>query len=61
MKITILAVGKLKEKYLRDGVAEKEERIREKIREAVETKPMAHCFEHVESVTEHRRMAQIGG
>ncbi len=46
---------------LRDGIAEKEERIRAKIREAVMMKPEAHCFEHRENVTEHRKMAQIGG
>ena len=46
---------------LRDEAGEKEERVREKIREAVELKPRAHCFEHKEDVTEKRRMAEIGG
>ena len=46
---------------LRDGRAGKEERIREKIREAVLLKPQAHCFEHTEDVTEKKRMNCIGG
>ena len=46
---------------LRDGGAEKEERIREKIAEAVMRKPQAHCFEHRNGVTEDRGMSQIGG
>ena len=46
---------------LRDGEGEKEERIREKIREAVRNKPAAHCFENRTEVTEHRKMSQIGG
>ena len=46
---------------LRDGEAGKEERIRERIREAVQLKPQAHCFEHGKSVTENRRMNRIGG
>ena len=46
---------------LRDEAAGKEERIREKIREAVDLKPQAHCFEYRENVTERRKMAQIGG
>ena len=46
---------------LRDDIAGKEERIREKIREAVSLKPQAHCFEDRESVTETRKMNRIGG
>ncbi len=46
---------------LRDGAANKEERIREKIREAVQLKPQAHCFERRENVTEEKEMVRIGG
>ena len=46
---------------LRDGAGNKEERIREKIREAVRIKPRAHSFENRAGVTEKRSMAQIGG
>ncbi len=46
---------------LRDREREKEERIRKKIREAVQNKPAAHCFEKKTEVTEHRKMSQIGG
>ena len=46
---------------LRDGAADKEERIREKIREAVRLKPQAHCFERRENVTEEKEMVRIGG
>ncbi len=46
---------------LRDNRAGKEERVREKIREAVRMKPRAHCFENPEDITENRRMAEIGG
>ena len=46
---------------LRDGAAGKEERIREKIREAVQLKPQAHCFERREHVTEDKEMVRIGG
>ena len=46
---------------LRDGEGEKEERIRERIREAVLRKPREHCFENQAEVTEDRRMNQIGG
>ena len=46
---------------LRDGAPRKEERIREKIREAAESKPEAHCFERRRDITENRKMAQIGG
>ena len=46
---------------LRDGEGEKEERIRERIREAVLRKPREHCFENRAEVTEDRRMNQIGG
>ena len=46
---------------LRDGRADREERICEKIREAVMTKPAGHCFEDRAGVTENRKMAQIGG
>ena len=46
---------------LRDEEEGKEERIREKIREAVRLKPQAHCFEHIEQVTEDKKMVRIGG
>ena len=46
---------------LRDGEADKEGRIRIKIREAAMRKPQAHCFENRDSVTEGRGMSQIGG
>ena len=46
---------------LRGNEMDKEERIREKIREAAALKPQAHCFETRDDVTEHRRMSQIGG
>lgn len=46
---------------LRDGEADKEGRIRAKIREAAARKPQAHCFEDRDSVTEGRGMSQIGG
>ena len=46
---------------LRGDDADKAERIREKIREAVMRKPQAHCFEHRDGVTEDRKMSQIGG
>ena len=44
---------------LRGDAAGREERIREKIREAAALKPQAHCFETRDDVTEHRRMSQI--
>lgn len=46
---------------LRDGAPDREERIREKIREAVLMKPKMHCFENRDDITEEKRMAQIGG
>ncbi len=46
---------------LRDGAGNREARIREKIKEAVMAKPGMHCFEHSGEITEHKRMAQIGG
>ena len=46
---------------LRDGLPLKEERLREKIREAVWEKPRMHCFENSEMITEQKKMAQIGG
>lgn len=35
--------------------------LREAIVRAVECKPAHHCFDKYEEITEHRRMAQIGG
>jgi len=46
---------------LRDGMGEKNARIREAFREAVRIKPRAHCFEDRTHVTEDRRMNAIGG
>ena len=71
-RLRLTSVGELKpclcyadsvpiREILRDGGAKKEERIREKIREAVLLKPEEHCFGHRENVTENRKMAEIGG
>ena len=46
---------------LRDHAPGREEKIREKIREAVRSKPEMHCFENRDDVTENRKMVQIGG
>ena len=46
---------------LRDNGPCREERIREKIRQAVMAKPQMHCFEKSEQITEKKRMVQIGG
>ena len=46
---------------LRDGEGGKADRVRERIMEAVRSKPTAHCFEHREDITEHREMVSIGG
>ena len=46
---------------LRDGKAEKAERIREKIRQAVREKPAMHCFDRPNTITENRNMSEIGG
>lgn len=71
-RLRLTSVGELKpclcyadtvplREILRDGAADKEERIREKIREAVRLKPQAHCFERRENVTEEKEMVRIGG
>ena len=71
-RLRLTSVGELKpclcyadtvplREILRDGAADKEERIREKIREAVRLKPQAHCFECRENVTEEKEMVRIGG
>ena len=71
-RLRLTSVGELKpclcyadtvplREILRDGAADKEERIREKIREAVQLKPQAHCFERRENVTEEKEMVRIGG
>ena len=71
-RLRLTSVGELKpclcyadtvplREILRDGAADKEERIREKIREAVQLKPQAHCFERLENVTEEKEMVRIGG
>ena len=46
---------------LRDEADNKDERVRERIREAVRMKPQGHSFENRNRVTEERSMAQIGG
>ena len=46
---------------LRDNRPCREERIRDKIRQAVMAKPQMHCFEKSEQITEKKRMVQIGG
>ena len=46
---------------LRDGLPDRDGRIREGILEAVSRKPLMHCFENNEQITEQKRMAQIGG
>ena len=71
-RLRLTSVGELKpclcyadtvplREILRDRAADKEERIREKIREAVQLKPQAHCFERRENVTEEKEMVRIGG
>ena len=71
-RLRLTSVGELKpclcyadtvplREILRDGAADQEERIREKIREAVRLKPQAHCFERRENVTEEKEMVRIGG
>ena len=71
-RLRLTSVGELKpclcyadtvplREILRDGAADKEERIREKISEAVQLKPQAHCFERRENVTEEKEMVRIGG
>ena len=71
-RLRLTSVGELKpclcyadtvplREILRDGAADKEELIREKIREAVRLKPQAHCFERRENVTEEKEMVRIGG
>ena len=71
-RLRLTSVGELKpclcyadsvplREILRDGTADMEERIRGKIREAVQMKPQAHCFEHCENVTEDKEMVRIGG
>ena len=71
-RLRLTSVGELKpclcyadfvplREILRDGEVGKEERIREKIREAVRIKPQAHCFERREHVTEDKEMVRIGG
>lgn len=37
------------------------EQVKEKIKEAIERKPAAHCFETPGKITEEHQMAQIGG
>ena len=46
---------------LRENGEGKEERVREKIREAVMKKPEGHCFNYRDDVTEKRAMSKIGG
>lgn len=71
-RLRLTSVGELKpclcyadtvplREILRDGAADKKERIREKIRETVRLKPQAHCFERRENVTEEKEMVRIGG
>ncbi len=36
-------------------------KIREKIEEAINSKPMAHCFRNVNQISEKKQMSQIGG
>lgn len=71
-RLRLTSVGELKpclcygesvqlREILRDGEGKKEERIREKIREAVWLKPAAHCFDTPENITEGRNMNIIGG
>ena len=71
-RLRLTSVGELKpclcyadtvplREILRDSGKEKEDRIREKIREAVLLKPQGHCFERPEAVTEAGGMNRIGG
>ena len=46
---------------LRDGAPDKAGRIREKLRQAVQAKPRAHCFDSPDAVTERREMVRIRG
>ena len=46
---------------LRGAEGDRERRVREKIIQAVRSKPEAHCFERPDVVTEDREMARIGG
>ncbi len=43
---------------LRNGSPED---VKELIRQAIETKPAAHCFEQIQTVTEKKEMSRIGG
>lgn len=40
---------------------ETEEKLKQRMAEVIYHKPEAHCFDTPEKVTEHRRMAEIGG
>ncbi|MDO4267191.1 MAG: GTP 3',8-cyclase MoaA, partial [Eubacteriales bacterium] len=52
----------LREILRRDGSAqEKQLKLEEAMAEAVLKKPMAHCFEHPEQMTEQHDMVEIGG
>ena len=35
--------------------------LKELIRQAIEQKPAAHCFENIQTVTELKEMSKIGG
>ena len=37
------------------------EDVKELIRRAIEQKPAAHCFEHIQTITETKEMSKIGG
>ena len=37
------------------------EDVKELIRQAIEQKPAAHCFENIQTVTELKEMSKIGG
>lgn len=71
-RLRLMATGELKpclcyadtiplRDILRDGGPDRERRVREKIMQAVQSKPRAHCFERPDAVTEDREMARIGG
>lgn len=46
-------------KILREGMGE--QALYQAFRNAMTTKPEAHCFSHIEDITEHKGMSEIGG
>ncbi len=46
-------------KILRENASE--EKLREEMRETIYYKPRAHCFGHIEEISESKKMVEIGG